>query len=963
MVRHSNLAFFGLLALAMMPALAVAGGPKYIAGSSYFNSGLEGQPIAWANGKISYYVDQGALSSYVTHTQAVAMVDAAAALWSNVATAAVALSDQGTLAEDVTGSNLKASSRVITAPADVTPAATGYSVAVLFDADGAIIDALYGEYSSEPLACQKNGVYTRVDNFGVAGTIAHAVIILNGRCASSDDLVATMNWGLERAFGRVLGLDSSQVNPTALSDGNTDALAAWPVMQPESGMCGAAGGDCLPNPGTLSYDDIAALNRLYPVTAANQSSFTGKTVTATATVSITGTVSFKTGQGMQGVNVVARPLDASGNPMYQYTVTSVSGFRFNGNHGNAITGTTDSSGNALSRWGSTDTALQGYFDLGGMPLPPGMSSAQYQISFESIEEDYVKAYSVGPYLLGSPTISGSLATVTVAALSPGGSKTLAVKATGSAAGGVDAAIGSASQPRSLPVTGFWSGRLTEVGAGDWYEFSVRSGRKFTVMTLALDESNTPTARKAMPVLAVWDALLIGDSTPVASAAALDGWTTGQSWIQVTTATDDTLRLGIVDARGDGRPDYSYTGMVLYADTVEPARLTASGGAIILHGNGFRLTDTVTVGGKSATITNISPTEIDAVAPASSVTGSVNVVVTDTAYSHVTATISDGISYDAGSDDALTLVSAPSGTVSIGVPENFSVQALAPDLTGAGGVKVIYKLVSGKATLGCGATTCMVIAGGDGSATLTVTPTDTNLSVVTASLSNGSSLQCEFTGGTAPTLVSLSKQLSVAAGATVTWTVQALVLNGGNPMSGQAVAWTSSVAGLAPQGTTAAISNSSGVAQKVLVVSGLAKGETATAKACLNGTSTCVNYSVFGARPEYASVLSVSGMAQSLEATATPNQVVLRLEDMNGNPMAGGTVTLYESLYAWTPPCGRHGRCAQAQLLKTAAATVTSGIDGSVIFTPISISGVATRLVGVAVTGYSSTLNLEIEQHP
>ena len=96
-------------------------------------------------------------------------------------------------------------------------------------------------------------------------------------------------------------------------------------MQPLSGVCGAAGGECIPNPAVLRYDDIAALNRIYPVTAHNLASFPGKQLTAANTVSIQGTVSFRTGSGMQGVNVVARPLDANGNPLYQYTVTVVSG--------------------------------------------------------------------------------------------------------------------------------------------------------------------------------------------------------------------------------------------------------------------------------------------------------------------------------------------------------------------------------------------------------------------------------------------------------------------------------------------------------------------------------------------------------------------------------------------------------------------------------------------------------------
>ena len=40
--------------------------------------------------------------------------------------------------------------------------------------------------------------------------------------------------------------------------------------------------------------------------------------------------------GMQGVNVVARPLDANGNPLKAYAVTAVSGAYFSGKHGNAV---------------------------------------------------------------------------------------------------------------------------------------------------------------------------------------------------------------------------------------------------------------------------------------------------------------------------------------------------------------------------------------------------------------------------------------------------------------------------------------------------------------------------------------------------------------------------------------------------------------------------------------------------
>ncbi|MGB8259056.1 MAG: IPT/TIG domain-containing protein, partial [Terracidiphilus sp.] len=950
---------------ALAPAAARAGGPRYVAGVSYFNAGVVGQPVHWAGGQLNYYVDQGPLSATVSNQQATAMVDAAAALWSAVPTAAVALTDQGQLAEDVSGQNIQVKSGQITAPADVTPSATAFPVAVLFDQDGSIVDALYGQDASQPLACQNNSVFMWLDNINPDATIVHGVILLNGRCTATADLVAMMSFELERAFGRLLGLDSAQVNPGALQTGIAGGVQGWPVMQPASGLCGSFGGQCLPDPGALRYDDIAALNRIYPVTAENQAQFPGKQLTAQSTVSIQGTVNFRTGSGMQGVNVVARPLDASGNPLYQYTVTFVSGSYFNGNHGNPVTGTTDASGNPLTTWGSNDPSLQGSFDLSGIPLPPGVTSAVYQVSFEAVSPNYLQASSVGPYIDGSPKPSGTLETLTLPALSAGASQQLTVTVADSAAGGVEDAIGSPSQPRPLPSSGLWSGRLAQVGQTDWFQFPVRAGRTFTVITEALDESGAPTNLKAMPALGVWDAFLPLTAPPVGAGIGLNGWATGESWLRVTAQADDTVRLAIADQRGDGRPDYAYQGMVLYAGSVQPLRLPASGGPIVIHGTGFRPADTVLVGGQPAIVTSISPNEITAIAPAApnGVTGSVDVEVDDLPVYYAAAIISGGLNYDAATGDALTLNTAPSNTVPIGVPQTFTVTALAPDLSAAGGVTVVFAVLSGNATLGCGQKTCTETTSGDGHASVAVTATNSNWSIVTATLLNGSSVRCEFTGGTPPSLAALAPTLSVAAGATVNWTVQALVLNNGAPAAGQAVAWQSSGSGMTPLGSAAALSNASGIAQKILAAGPLAEGQTVTAMACLNGTSQCVPYTAYGARPEFASVTPVSGVTQSLAASGTPAQIVLRLLDMNGNPMAGGAVTLYQSLYAWTPPCPPRGRCAQPQLLATQSGTAISALDGSVVFTPASIPGTATKMLGIAVAGNASSVNLAIEQYP
>ena len=126
-----------------------AGGPKYVAGVSYFNPGVLGQPVVWPGGQVRYFVDQGPLGS-LSNAQAVAMVDASAAVWNSVSTAAVSLADAGTLDEDVNGSNVLAGNGFLYTPADVAPGATATPVAVIFDSDGSVFDALEGAGASAP---------------------------------------------------------------------------------------------------------------------------------------------------------------------------------------------------------------------------------------------------------------------------------------------------------------------------------------------------------------------------------------------------------------------------------------------------------------------------------------------------------------------------------------------------------------------------------------------------------------------------------------------------------------------------------------------------------------------------------------------------------------------------------------------------------------------------------------------
>jgi hypothetical protein len=382
--------------------------------------------------------------------------------------------------------------------------------------------------------------------------------------------------------------------------------------------------------------------------------------------------------------------------------------------------------------------------------------------------------------------------------------------------------------------------------------------------------------------------------------------------------------------------------------------------------GFRLADTVLVGGQPALVTSISPNEITALAPAAAngVTGSVDVEVDDLPVFYASAILSGGLSYNSGTGDALTLNTAPAGTVPIATPIPFTVTALGSNLTPAGGVSVIYTVTSGTATLSCGLPVCAVVATGDGRATMNVLAVDYTPSIITASLTNGSSLQAHFTGGTPPVLASLTPQLSLAAGATFTWTVQALVLSAGNPAPGQSIAWSPPTgSGINTLGASAILTNTSGIATATLTVGPLAEGQTATISACLNGTGQCVVYTAFGSRPEYASLVAISGASQTLAVSATPAAVTFRLLDMSGNPMAGGTVAFYQALYAWQPPCAQHSVCPPSTLLASQSSTATSAIDGTVAFSPATLPGTSTSLIALAASGNTATISVAIEQHP
>ncbi len=808
---------------------------------------------------------------------------------------------------------------------------------------------------------------SQVDNLTVTGFIAHAVIVVNGVCATDSAHQTLLKYELIRAFGRVLGLDWSQVNESMFLTEtiSSNGLLGWPLMHPYERLCTGTGTTCEPNMATLRLDDIAGINRLYPVTSANIGSFTGKVITAANTLSVKGTLTFKYGQGMQGVNVVLAPLNG-GVPDVRYTVSAVTGVLFHANAGNPVSGPTDPSGNLLNRFGTDDPTQEGSFDLSGVPLPPGTTVADYQLSFEPVTPLYIGNASVGPYTTSQVTPSGTMPVLTLPQLQAGSPVTLPTVVIEDSAGETHTDDGTEAAPAQIPGDGEWLGRLTGYGHTSWFELPVKQNRQFTLEAAALDATGMGTEDKAEVVLGLFNASdPLGSLPELAQPEAFNGFGAGLTTLTAFNGASGLVRLALADARGDGRPDYVYRARLLYADTVSPARVPSAGGAITIAGIGFRADSTVLVNGVAAQVTSLTPTEITAVAPpANGVEGVIPVEVQDP-QTLASTVIEDGLSYDAYGADQIGIVTAPSGTVSAGVAAPFTVRVVSGDgVTPAASVSVSYTVASGAATLGCGAAACAVVTDEGGHATLPVVPqAGAGQTRVVAALSNGESVTAQFTAGVAPAIAATNPVLYVAAGASVSWTPTVEVQSAGVPLASAGVNWTAGGLGVTVP-STASTTNSAGLAQIGVTVGPLAAGATAIVYGCeVQSPSTCAQFTANAVHAELAQLVGVSGVGQTLVAGTVPAPVTFEVTDAAGHPLAGATVNFYELLQAWQAPCPSTGRCPTPETLGTQVVTAASDQNGMVSLTPLADLSQPTVLTVNVTAGQAASLVFQIVEQP
>jgi hypothetical protein len=593
-----------------------AGGPRFVTGSNYPNV-KPGTPMAFYTAQPAYFTDAGDLSSTVTHAQADAMVALAAAVW-NVPTTSLTLAQGGVLAEHVSSANSYFDGTQIVFPPDVQSANyLSAPIAVIYDTDGSITDLMLGEGASDPGGCRQTGVTESVDAFGQDGTIHHAIVVLNGRCIDSatarPQQLLQMQYQLTRVFGRVLGMGWSQLNDNVFTDVTQPTAAEeayWPLMHPIDVLCSSYTYQCMQNPFLLRDDDISALMLLYPITSAALAA--GKYYSYSTADIIGGGLYFPTGQGMEEVNLTLRrgtTTEVTYEPWEM--VSALSGYQFQSNGGNPITGPVP----IVEDVGSSDPSTEGTFYMASVEVTLVWSDITFLA--EPINPLYTGDYAIGAYQGPVRSVSGTPQPFYGTVLSPfnyyGFNSTIA----GAAAVCNPGNDGTETAPAPSDPTGLWSGQICGIGHTSWWSATIQPNRTWTLETTALDDSGRATTQKLQPVLGVWNASDAPGMLPtVASAAApLNALSLGMTQLQMPSSTNpQTLRIAIADAYGAGRPDFNYTARLLYADSIYPATLGSSGGQITLTGTGFRPGNQVLVNGVPATVLTLTSTQIVAQAP-------------------------------------------------------------------------------------------------------------------------------------------------------------------------------------------------------------------------------------------------------------------------------------------------------------------------------------------------------------
>jgi hypothetical protein len=487
---------------------------------------------------------------------------------------------------------------------------------------------------------------------------------------------------------------------------------------------------------------------------------------------------------------------------------------------------------------------------------------------------------------------------------------------------------------------------------------------------AQDEHRLATTAKALPVIGIWNANDPAGSVPSIAAAptAFNSAVSGMTTLSAQTGAGPqpyALRLAIADQRGDGRPDYGYQARILYADSITPANLSSSGGAVTITGMGFRPGNTVTVNGVAAVVSGWTANTITAVVPslhaATAITA--DVTVRDLA-SGATTTMAGALNY-AAPQPALVLLSAPVGQVFTGSAADtpFAVQLLQSDgVTPIPGAAVTLSVTAGQAQLdACGGGACTLTTDAQGRVSTLVTPLAPG-GVTLSAASSAGTVTASFTAITRiQTLTALNPNLYIAAGSHVDWEPQVLLSDNAASAVGIPVQWTAD-SGSISVSPSATFADSSSIAQTLASIGPLGVNTTASVTACA-WAAVCTSVAIQSVAPDQWRLKVVSGSGQAVAPGAALVPVVVRVVDPGGHPIAGAPVDVHQVLEPWAPPCPDTGRCPIAPVSSKASVTLVSSVDGTVTVTPLELAGQPVICNIAVATGTQGFISFALQRLP
>ena len=969
------------VAIFLFASLAHAGGPKLIAGTTYFDPTRTGQPLAWPLGAITYYTDQADLSPILPNTTANSLVADAFSQWTSVATAALVATSGGQLAEDVNGTNIIVNGDgTISMPADTQSTATGTPIGIVYDYDGSVTDALIGAGAGDASECFFNAAFGGNDNFGTLATYQHGLIVINGQCALQASQLTDVEYRLVRVIGEVLGLGWSQVNLnviTGLPYPTSDDYAGFPVMHFTDTINCVPITRCYPNPYRISTDDAAAISRLYPVTPQNLTA--GKQVFSSTTAHIYGSVWFRNRAGsptqpMQGVNVVARWIDPkTGLPSRRYAVSSVSGFLYNGNEGNPVTGVDDDLGNPYSEWGSTQESVEGAFDLAGLPLPNG-GSAQYQLTVEGLDPNW--SAGVGPYAPWQVLPSGSAEPILVT-VSAGQTVEQSFLMTNSALA-LNQPATSWNAPRAIPPAGDWIGVVDDTSEVQYFAISAQANRTLSVAVTALDDTGTASESKLMPVIGIWTSSdPEGTAPPAFTPSAFNSPTPGMTRLDTQVSASGNFLIGISDLRGDGRLDYRYHAHVLYADSVSPPRVSVNGGPITIQGTGFGPGLNVSLNGVSVSQLAVNTGQM-IVSSSSLADGLYSLTITDPV-SGAFSNMSNVLTCGAAATDNIVLLGSvnPSTPVGIQTAKPMLVRVVAANgIMPVAGATVGWSGANSVQLSVCGgASSCASVTDQNGIAMTWLTPGATGNAIITATLAPGvysppKSVQAGVNGIESFSDIGIVRPyVFPAQGASVSFPVTARVVGNGTPKNNTTVNFTI-VNGVGRLSAASAQTNSDGYATVTLSLTQISS---------LVQVSACVAPANAPCQPLYVTPVQLSQL--QLQPVAGGGQIVqehglqslvVRVVDsaLPPNPVLGVKLAVQTTVFrsgGSSPASGggetNPGNFAMPVILSVTQANTVSDVDGMVSLVPSDGGFSAPVSVDVQITTGNAMLDYLLRTLP